>query len=81
MKLGRYVIVEDVVTVENVVTVADLETVERGVTVEGVLQRLPVTRAPQRFFPISKTKFWWTSIKCFHDNIVVFISCQFRGHV
>ena len=44
-------------------------------------QRLPVTRAPQRFFPISKTKFWWTSIKCFHDNIVVFISCQFRGHV
>ena len=45
------------------------------------LQRFPVTCAPQRFFPISKTKFWWTSIKCFHDNIVVFISCQFLGHV
>ena len=23
------------------------------------------------FFPISKTKFWWTSIKCFHDNSCV----------
>ena len=33
-----------------------------------MLQRLPVTRAPQRFFSIWKTKFWWTSIKCFHDN-------------
>ena len=32
------------------------------------LQRLPFTRPPQRFFPIWKTKFWWTSIKCFHDN-------------
>ena len=31
------------------------------------LQRLSVTRALQRFFPISKT-FWWTSIKCIHDN-------------
>ena len=33
-----------------------------------LLQRLPVTRAPQRFFSISKSKFWWMSIKCFHDN-------------
>ena len=32
------------------------------------LQRLSVTRALQRFFPISKTAFWWTSIKCIHDN-------------
>ena len=23
---------------------------------------------PSKIFPISKTKFWWTSIKCFHDN-------------
>ena len=27
-----------------------------------------VTRALQRFLPISKTTFWWTSIKCIHDN-------------
>ena len=33
-----------------------------------LFQRLPVTHALQRFFPISKTKFWWTSVKCFHDN-------------
>ena len=37
-----------------------------------ILQRLPVTRALQQFFSISKTKFWWTSIKCmqitFHNN-------------
>ena len=33
-----------------------------------MLQRLPFTRAPQRFFPIWTTKFWWTSVKCFHDN-------------
>ena len=32
------------------------------------LQRLSVTCALQRFFPISKTAFWWTSIKCIHDN-------------
>ena len=23
------------------------------------------------FFPISKTKFWWTSVKCFHDDSCV----------
>ena len=33
-----------------------------------VLQRLSVTRALQRFFSISKTTFWWTLIKCIHDN-------------
>ena len=32
------------------------------------LQWLSVTRALQRFFSISKTAFWWTSIKCIHDN-------------
>ena len=32
------------------------------------LQRLSVTHALQQFFPISKTAFWWTSIKCIHDN-------------
>ena len=32
------------------------------------LQRLSVTRALQRFIAISKTAFWWTSIKCIHDN-------------
>ena len=42
-----------------------------GLTPKLGLQRLPVTRAPQRFFPIWKTKFWWTSIKCFHDNSCV----------
>ena len=27
------------------------------------------SRAPSKdFFPISKTTFWWTSIKCIHDN-------------
>ena len=42
-----------------------------------VLQRLPVTRA--RFFPISKTKFWCTSIKCIHDNSRVhFVSVSRR---
>ena len=48
-----------------------------------LLQRLPVTRALQQFFPISKTKFWWTSVKCFHVSmtIVVFISLQFHAHV
>ena len=34
----------------------------------SMLQRLSVTNALQRFFPISKTTFWWTSIKCIHDN-------------
>ena len=34
----------------------------------SALQRLPVTRPSTIFFPISKTKFWWTSIKCIHDN-------------
>ena len=34
----------------------------------GQLQRLSVTRALPRFFPISKTTFWWTSIKCIHGN-------------
>ena len=29
---------------------------------------LASSRALQRFFPISKTTFWWTSIKCIHDN-------------
>ena len=42
--------------------------VERLTLTCGFLQWLPVTRAPQRFFPIRKTKFWWTLIKCFHDN-------------
>ena len=43
------------------------------------LQRLPVTRALQRLFPISKTKFWWTSIKCIHDNSRVhFVSVSRR---
>ena len=23
---------------------------------------------PSKIFPISKTAFWWTSIKCIHDN-------------
>jgi hypothetical protein len=32
------------------------------------LQRLPITRALQRFFSPLKMSFWWTSIKCFHDN-------------
>ena len=32
------------------------------------LQLLSVTRALQRCFRISKTAFWWTSIKCIHDN-------------
>ena len=32
------------------------------------LQRLSVSRALQRLFPISKTTFWWTSIKCIHDE-------------
>ena len=32
------------------------------------LQRLSVTRALQRVFTISKTTFWWTSVKCFHDS-------------
>ena len=35
---------------------------------KGTLQRLPVTHAPQRLFPIWKTKFWRTSVKHFHDN-------------
>ena len=26
------------------------------------------TRPSTIFFPIRKTKFWWTSLKCFHDN-------------
>ena len=26
------------------------------------------SRALERFFPISKSTFWWTSIKCIHDN-------------
>ena len=26
------------------------------------------TRPPKIFFSISKTTFWWTSIKCIHDN-------------
>ena len=31
------------------------------------------------FFPISKTKFWWTSIKCIHDkNRVHFVSVSRR---
>ena len=31
------------------------------------------------FFPISKTKFWWTSIKCIHDNSRVhFVSVSRR---
>ena len=34
----------------------------------ALLQRLSVTRALQRFFAIPKTTFWWTSIKCIHDN-------------
>ena len=33
-----------------------------------ILQRLSVARALQQFFPSSKTSFWWTSIKCIHDN-------------
>ena len=33
-----------------------------------LLQQLPATRAVQRFFPNSKTKFLWTSVKCFHHN-------------
>ena len=43
------------------------------------LQRLPATRALHRFFPISNTKFWWTSIKCIHDNSRVhFVSVSRR---
>ena len=38
------------------------------------LQRLSVTRAMQRFFPISKTTFWWTSIKCIQQGVRVALS-------
>ena len=44
----------------------------------NMLQGLSVARDPQLFFffffffSFSKTKFGWTSIKCFHHNIVVF---------
>ena len=44
------------------------------------LKRLPVTRALQRFFPISKTKFGGRQSNV-SMTIVVFISCQFHGDV
>ena len=45
-----------------------------------LLQRLPVTRAPQRFFPFQNLSFGGCQSNV-SMTIVVFISCQFRGHV
>ena len=56
-----------------------LFTISYPTRAHGIVTAVSSHTRPSTIFPISKTKFWWTSIKCIHDNSRVhFVSVSRR---